>query len=38
VQWQTVMAAALVATLPVSLVFSWMQRYLVTGLGAGAVK
>ena len=38
VQWETVMAAALAATLPVALVFSWLQRYLVTGLGAGAVK
>ncbi len=38
VQWETVMAAALAATLPVALVFSWLQRYLVTGLGTGAVK
>lgn len=26
------------ATVPVAIVFSWFQRYLVTGLGAGAVK
>ena len=38
VQWETVMAAAFTATLPVALVFSWLQRYLIGGLGAGAVK
>ena len=32
------MAAALLATVPVAIVFSFLQRYLVTGLGAGAVK
>jgi multiple sugar transport system permease protein len=38
VQWSYVMAAALLATVPVAIVFSFLQRYLVTGLGAGAVK
>ena len=38
VEWHHVMAAALVATVPVAVVFSWLQRYLVRGLGAGAVK
>lgn len=38
VEWHHVMAAALVATVPVAIVFSWLQRYLVRGLGVGAVK
>ena len=38
VQWSYVMAAALLATVPVAVVFSYLQRFLVTGLGAGAVK
>jgi multiple sugar transport system permease protein len=36
--WHYVMAATFMATVPVAIVFSWFQRYLVTGLGAGAVK
>jgi multiple sugar transport system permease protein len=38
VEWHHVMAAALVATVPVAILFSWLQRYLVRGLGVGAVK
>jgi len=38
VEWHHVMAASLVATLPVAVVFAWLQRYLVKGLGVGAVK
>ena len=38
VEWHHVMAATLSATLPVAVVFAWLQRYLVRGLGAGAVK
>jgi len=38
VQWHLVMAATLCATLPVSVVFAWLQRYLVKGLALGAVK
>ncbi|WP_118178534.1 carbohydrate ABC transporter permease [Paraburkholderia phosphatilytica] len=38
VEWQLVMAATLCATLPVSVVFAWLQRYLVKGLALGAVK
>ncbi len=38
VTWNEVMAAALVATLPVAIVFSYAQRYLVRGLTLGAVK
>jgi multiple sugar transport system permease protein len=38
VEWQQVMAATLLATLPVAIVFSWLQRYLVRGLTVGAVK
>ena len=32
------MAAALGATLPVAIMFAWMQRYMLRGLTAGAVK
>jgi multiple sugar transport system permease protein len=38
VEWNQVMAATLVATLPVALVFAALQRYLVQGLTLGAVK
>lgn len=38
VEWHHVMAATLSATLPVAILFAWLQRYLVRGLGAGAVK
>ena len=38
VEWHHVMAAALVATVPVAIVFAWLQRYLVRGLALGAVK
>ncbi|MEO5758639.1 MAG: carbohydrate ABC transporter permease [Mesorhizobium sp.] len=38
VEWHLVMAAALCATLPVAVLFAWMQRYLLRGLTAGAVK
>ncbi|APA85063.1 carbohydrate ABC transporter permease [Paraburkholderia sprentiae WSM5005] len=38
VEWQLVMAATLCATLPVSVIFAWLQRYLVRGLALGAVK
>ncbi|MBY0572253.1 MAG: carbohydrate ABC transporter permease [Undibacterium sp.] len=38
VNWHQVMAAALLATLPVAALFSWLQKYLVQGLSLGAVK
>ena len=38
VDWQYVMAAALVASLPVAVLFAWLQRYLIGGLAGGAVK
>lgn len=38
VEWHHVMAASLLATVPVAVIFAWLQRYLVTGLGVGAVK
>ena len=38
VEWHYVMAATLLATLPVALVFAWLQRFLIGGLAAGAVK
>jgi multiple sugar transport system permease protein len=38
VEWNQVMAATLLATAPVAVVFTLLQRYLVTGLTLGAVK
>ena len=38
VEWHLVMAATFAATIPVAVVFSWLQRYLVRGLALGAVK
>lgn len=38
VKWGNVMAATLVATIPVAIIFAWLQRYLVRGLSLGAVK
>jgi multiple sugar transport system permease protein len=32
------MGATLVATLPVAVVFAWLERYLVRGLSLGALK
>lgn len=38
IEWHHVMAAAFAATVPVAIVFAWLQRYLVRGLALGAVK
>lgn len=38
IEWHHVMAAVLLATLPVVVVFSWLQRYLIRGMAMGAVK
>ncbi|MBO6900061.1 MAG: carbohydrate ABC transporter permease [Rhizobiaceae bacterium] len=38
VDWHLVMAAAFCATLPVAIAFAWMQKYMLRGLTAGAVK
>jgi multiple sugar transport system permease protein len=38
VQWNELMAAAVVAALPVMLLYSLLDRHLVSGLTAGAVK
>ena len=38
IDWNQVMAAGLLATLPVALLFAVLQRYLVGGLTLGAVK
>ncbi len=38
VQWNQVMLATLLATLPVAVIFAVLQRYLVQGLTLGAVK
>ena len=38
VDWNYVMAAAFLASVPVAIIFAWLQRYLVRGLALGAVK
>ena len=38
VEWHYTMAAILVATIPMVLIFSWLQRYLISGMSTGAVK
>lgn len=37
-EWGPIMAAAVVSTLPVAVIFIFLERYLVQGLTAGAVK
>lgn len=36
--WSELMAAAVLYSLPVSILFLFLQRYMITGLAAGAVK
>ncbi len=38
VNWGLVMAGSVLVTLPMALVFGFVQKYLVTGIGAGGVK
>jgi multiple sugar transport system permease protein len=38
IEWHHVMAAAFAATLPVAVLFSWLQGYMVKGLAIGSVK
>lgn len=38
VNWNDVMAATVLATVPVAIVFSWLQRYLIRGMSLGSVK
>lgn len=38
VEWDNVMAATLLASVPVAIVFAKLQRYLVSGLALGAIK
>ena len=38
VEWNHIMAATLLATVPVAIIFGWLQRYLVRGLALGSVK
>ena len=37
IEWHFVMGATVLATVPVAIVFSWLQTYLVKGLALGAV-
>ncbi len=38
VQWNQLMAAAITVSVPIVVVFLWLQRYFVRGLSAGSVK
>ena len=38
VVWNEMMAAAVLATLPVLILYGFLERYLVQGITAGAVK
>ena len=38
IEWHHVMAATFAATVPVAILFAWLQRYFVQGLALGAVK
>jgi multiple sugar transport system permease protein len=38
IEWDNVMAATLLASVPIAIVFATLQRYLVSGLALGAVK
>jgi multiple sugar transport system permease protein len=38
VEWHHVMAGTVLATVPVAILFSWLQRYLIRGMALGAVK
>ena len=37
-QWPEMMAVATIATIPILLIFLFLQRYFVQGVTAGAVK
>jgi ABC-type glycerol-3-phosphate transport system permease component len=38
IEWGPLMAAVMLSLIPVVILFSWMQKYLVSGLTSGAVK
>lgn len=38
IEWNDMMAASLVATVPVSIIFIFLQKYMVSGMTAGSVK
>ena len=38
IEWDHVMAATFLATVPVAVVFSCLQKYLVQGISLGAIK
>jgi multiple sugar transport system permease protein len=38
VEWHHVMAATFAATVPVAVIFAWLQRYFVRGLAIGGLK
>lgn len=38
IEWHHVMAATLLATVPVAIVFAWLQRYLIRGMSLGSIK
>lgn len=38
VEWHHVMAGTILATVPVAIIFSWLQKFLIRGMALGAVK
>ncbi|HTJ57889.1 MAG TPA: carbohydrate ABC transporter permease [Devosiaceae bacterium] len=38
IEWHHVMAATVLATVPIAIIFSFLQRYLIRGMALGAVK
>ncbi|MCB1834172.1 MAG: carbohydrate ABC transporter permease [Geminicoccaceae bacterium] len=38
INWDHVMAATFLATVPVAIIFAWLQRHMVQGLSVGSVK
>ena len=38
IRWDHIMATVIVSTLPVAIIFAWLQKYLIRGLSSGAVK
>ena len=38
IRWDYIMASVIIATIPVAILFAWLQKHLVGGLTSGSVK
>ncbi len=38
IRWDYIMVSVILASLPVAILFSWLQKHLIGGLTTGAVK